>query len=82
MKTSKFLLGIKRQQPIEKISFLENVRTLLQVREKKFSNSFKSNLFPKENSTSDPIPDPIVFYAPSRQEHEVGYPKSKYHHLD
>ena len=42
---------------MQKIVFIENIRFLLDVREK-VSYSFKSNVFPLENSTSEPRPEP------------------------
>ena len=48
-----------------KISFLENVRVSLETRGNVL-NSFKSNVFPIENSTPNPILNPSVFYTPKQ----------------
>ena len=62
-----------------KITFLENVRILLEARGSVLY-SFKSNLFPIENSTPDPALDPQKFINLNKPEREVGYLKSKYFH--
>ena len=60
------------EKPIVKISFLGNIRILLEARENVL-NSFKSNLFPIENSMPHPTVDPIAFYTSKKQEHYVGH---------
>ena len=47
----------KGKKPTENFSFLENVRILLKA-EQNFLNSFKSIVFPIENSTEDSSLDP------------------------
>ena len=67
----------KDQKLIEKLPFIENVILLLDARGK-VVNSFKSNLFPTENSAPDPIlnpaPHPPVFYLPKQA---ISLPKIK-----
>ena len=67
----------KGEKLLEKLPFIENVILLLDAREK-VVNSFKSNLFPTENSAPDPIPNPAphppVFYLPKQA---ISLPKIK-----
>ena len=59
----------KGKKPTENFSFLENVRILLKA-EQNFLNSFKSIVFPIENSTEDssldPKLNPSVLYTPKQ----------------
>ena len=68
----------KQEKSIEKISFLENVRILLEVRENVL-NSFRSNVFPLTNSTPGPTPNPTpnppVHYKPKQTRARSRIPK-------
>ena len=55
---------------------MKNERFLLDTREKVF-NSFKSNIFPGENSTSEPTHNPTVFYTPERTKVRIKISKHK-----
>ena len=56
--------------------FYKNTRFLLDVREKVL-NSFKSNVFPIEDSTPDPTTDTPVFYTPKQTKAWSRIPKNE-----
>ena len=68
----------KEEKSIEKISFLENVRILLEARENVL-NSFRSNVFPLTSSTPGPTPNPTpnppVLYKPKQTRARSRIPK-------